>query len=149
MVSADGYTMDPSRMESIKSIDLPQTAEELAQFLFCCRWMANATPNFNVLTEPLAEILERAYQKSGKRTNKSIPSIPVVDLSWGAQHTAAFTSLQASLQNAVKIAYPDPTKRYAYILTHRRNSGLVSLHKLPTQNGPRTLRSKNMNLWHS
>ena len=40
------YTSDPSRIQELRDMEMPQTAGELSQFLHCCRWMSLAIPNF-------------------------------------------------------------------------------------------------------
>ena len=102
--------MDPARAEALKEMKLPQTAAELSDFVYCCRWMSIAIPNFAERVEPLTKILESAYAKSGKRTRRSIRSIDLRSLSWGTTEDEAFTLLQDTLRNAVLMSYPDPMK---------------------------------------
>ena len=108
--SAKGYTMDPTNSESLRNMSEPKTADELCQFVHCCRWMSVVIPNFVQRVAPLVELLEAAYKKSGRRTKRSIKSIKLSSLSWGAVHSNAFRSLQDSLRKAVEIAHPDPKK---------------------------------------
>ena len=44
----NGYEMDPSRIDWLKDLTMPETAGELCQYVHCCRWMATAIPPFNV-----------------------------------------------------------------------------------------------------
>ncbi len=106
IISGDGYSMDPSRLAGLKDMDSPRTADELAQFIYCCRWMSVCIPNFVHIVAPLHEILEEAYKKSGRRTKRSIKSIALSSLSWGAIHESSFKKLQDTLRNAVKLSYP-------------------------------------------
>ena len=59
---------------------------------------------------PLADILEQAYQVSGKRTKKFILNMPLGKLSWGKAHVDAFRSLQTSILNSTKLSYPKKEK---------------------------------------
>ena len=38
-INSDGYTMDPANVERLKNMETPKTAAELAQFVYCCRWI--------------------------------------------------------------------------------------------------------------
>ena len=69
-----------------------------------------AIPAFNVRIAPLVDILERAYQVSGKRTKKSILNMPLGKLSWGKAHVDAFRSMQTSILNSTKLPYPKKEK---------------------------------------
>ena len=110
IVSAAGFRLDPARLEGLKDVSMPDTAEELAQFIYCCRWMSIAIPDFTGRTAPLTAVLEQAYSQSGKRTNRSIRPIRLRSLSWGPDHVKAFLQLQDCLRNAVQLAHPDPEK---------------------------------------
>lgn len=110
LISGDGYQLDPSRLAGLSNMHEPSTAAELGEFIYCCRWMAIAIPDFTRRVGPLTEILERAYAVSGKRTKRSVRNIPLQKLSWGPTHSAAFVSLQETLQSAVKLSYLDPSK---------------------------------------
>ena len=108
IISAKGYTMDPTNFKALRNMSEPKTADELCQFVHCCRWMSVVIPNFVQRVAPLVELLEAAYKKSGRRTKMAIKSIKLSSLSWGAVHAHAFRSLQDSLRKAEEIAHPDP-----------------------------------------
>ena len=110
VISAKGYTMSPANSAALQDMNEPRTADELCQFIHCCRWMATVIPNFVQEVAPLVELLEAAYKKSGRRTKRSIKNIELASLSWGARHATAFKYLQDSLRSAVQIAHPDPSK---------------------------------------
>ena len=111
IVTGDGYKLDPSRVEGLKTMAVPETADELAQFIYCCRWMSIAIPAFTERIAPLTAVLERAYQRSGRRTTRSIRGMPLSSLSWGTEHTECFEQLQDSLREAVELAHVDPAKQ--------------------------------------
>ena len=128
VVSEDGYKMDPARLSGLQEMSTPKTAAELSQFINCCRWMSIAIPNFIQRAKPLTDMLEAAYGKSKKRTSKSIRNITVDSLAWGDVHEKAFTSLQESLRDAVKLSYPNPDKALC-VFTDASNlhwSGIVT-----------------------
>ena len=110
IITSDGYKMDPSNISGLKDMSLPKNADELCEFIHCCRWMSLVIPNFNVLVSPLTATLEAAYKKSGRRTKRSIKNIQLRNLPWGTKQEQAFHNLQASLRNAVMLSYPKPEK---------------------------------------
>lgn len=110
IVSGDGYKLDPTRLSGLQEMHIPRTAEELSQFIYCCRWMSLAIPNFTQRIGPLNDVLEEAFAKSGKRTKKSIRKVALNSVSWGPRHEKIFLDLQDSLQTAVTLSYPDPNK---------------------------------------
>lgn len=110
IISADGYKMDPAKIEGLRNMVMADNAAQLAQFVYRCRWMSLTIPDFNRRAAPLTEILEQAYAKAGKRTTKSIRKIRLSTLSWGPDHHRAFKYLQDSLEKAVRLSYPDPEK---------------------------------------
>ena len=109
-ISANGYRMDPSNGDILRSMAVPRTAEELAQFIYCCRWMRMGIPNFSERIAPLSKVLEEAYKRSGRRKNRSIKGIQLSTLSWGPAQEAVFKGLQDTLLNSVKMAYRDSDK---------------------------------------
>ena len=110
IVTEHGYTLDPARLEGLKDMHAPETADELAQPIYCCRWMSIVIPEYARLIAPLNELLEEAYTRSGRRTKRSIRGMALSTLSWGSEHKKAFSDLQDSLRNAVMLSHPDPEK---------------------------------------
>ena len=108
--SENGYRMDPSRISGLKDMEVPQNAGELCEFVHCCRWMYMALPLFSQRVSLLNNVLEEAYTKSGRRTKRSIRSIPLKNLSWGPTHVKAFEEIQEDLRRSVTLSYPDISK---------------------------------------
>ena len=96
----------PIRLRGIKQMAIPINAVELWKFLHFCRWMASAIPYLQRIATPLHKILESAYQKTGRRTTRSIKNIQLSKLSWGKSHEHSVNNLQDSLREAVRLAYP-------------------------------------------
>ena len=59
-VSAEGYTMDPSRMDWLRELATREMAGDLCQYVHCCRWMKISIPAFQERVLPLTEVLELA-----------------------------------------------------------------------------------------
>ena len=94
----------------MKNVSMPDNADELAQFIYCCRWMYLQS-DFIAPTATLTTVLEQAYSKSGKRSNRCIRHIRLRSLSWGLIQVKAFLELQGCcLRNAVQLGHPDRKK---------------------------------------
>lgn len=106
LVNGDGYTMDPANIAGLRDMHAPERAEELCEFIHCCRWMATAISDFDRRVTPLNDILERAYAKAGKRKKRAIKGMPLLDLPWSRTEAEAFTSIQDSLRDALYLSYP-------------------------------------------
>lgn len=65
---------------------LPSTANDLSQFIYCCRWMSGAILAFSTRVAPLNGIIYSAFAKSGKHTKRSLGGISLCSLSRGTVH---------------------------------------------------------------
>lgn len=105
VISKDGTTCDPRRLEGLKECHPPEKAHELSQFIHCVQWMSRYIPDFPGRVAPLRDILEKAYAQSGKRTTRSIKNVSLSQLSWGPEHLKAFNDLQEQLRSAVRLSH--------------------------------------------
>lgn len=108
IISGDEYTFDPTRINDLRQMDEPNTAAELQEFIYCCRWMLYSIPDFAARVSLLTELLEKASKKSGKRTKGSIKNIGLNNLSWGTTNVQVLHELQDTLRNAVRLSYLKP-----------------------------------------
>lgn len=105
VVGKKGYNLDPHRLEDLRNIQEPKDAAELAEFLYCCRWMTLGIPDSVRSSQPLTFVLEKSFQKSRKRTKRSIKCIFLCNQSWGHEHSNAYEKLQDSLRNSVGLSF--------------------------------------------
>lgn len=110
IIDKDGYRLDPRNVDALRNMKFPITADELCQFVHCCRWMATAIPDFNKRCLPLNEALEAAYAITGKRKKSGLKNVSLSKVSWGPKHEAAFTDLQNALKRSVKLTFPKADK---------------------------------------
>jgi len=111
IIDADGVKYDPRNLSGIQEMYLPINAAELLEYVHCMQWMSSAIPDFNERIEPFRLILEEAYAMSGARTKKSVQKIALRTLSWGTEHEALFREFQLNLQEVVKLAHRDTSKK--------------------------------------
>ena len=105
-------------------------------------------PDFVRRVALLVDVLESAFKKSGKGTKKSIASISVHKLSWGAIHDEDFLDLQKSLRHAVNLSYPN-RGRVLCVYTDASSlywSGVVTQATADRLRLP--LEQKSKNHWH-
>lgn len=110
VVNMDGFSMDQSKSEALAAIEKPQSAGELCEFIHCLHWMSISIPNFHERIEKLNEVLERAYDRAGRRTKRSIKDMQLRSLSWGTEHDRVFAELQDNLRNSIQLSHLDEYK---------------------------------------
>ena len=81
IMSAEGYHMDPARLDGLKDMSPVRTAAELSRFIYCCRWMSTAIPNLCEHVAKLTAVLDEASSKDGKRTTREVHNIALSSLS--------------------------------------------------------------------
>lgn len=64
-----------TNVEVLNSMHLPETVDELCEFVHFCRWIESAIPNFEREVAPLVATLEEAYAKSERRITHCIRTI--------------------------------------------------------------------------
>lgn len=68
--------------------------------------MSTSIPNMHLKMQSLNDILEKAYKLTKKRQRSSLKNVPMHKLSWDAIHDKAFSALQDSMKQSVKLAFP-------------------------------------------
>lgn len=95
--------------------------------------MSKCIPGFHCLTQPLSDILEKAYALCGKRRKAELKKVALHKLALGAVHESSFLMLKETLKSAVKPAllkenhgiaeFTDATKKFwAGIVTQMHQS---------------------------
>lgn len=105
IIDGEGVTFDPSRISGVTDIHKPLTAGELCEFVYCLQWMSQSIPNFSERVASLRDVLEEAFKKTGKRTQRSIRNISLPSLSWSRVQDDAFDDLKESIVSAIKLAH--------------------------------------------
>lgn len=52
LIDHEGHRMDPKNIEARQNMDMPKMADELRQFIHCCRWMSPSIPDFHETIDP-------------------------------------------------------------------------------------------------
>ncbi|OWZ17723.1 Retroelement [Phytophthora megakarya] len=69
VISSDGISRDPARIDVLRSMPYPTTAGELQQFLCAANWMRETIPDYARSVDPLQQRLDATLSK-GKRTKR-------------------------------------------------------------------------------
>lgn len=103
----DGMRYHPSKFEALRSMQTPELAVDLQQFLFALNWMRTSIPDYARISAPLLQLLEECYKNVGGRTKRKLGKLSLIP-TWGAEHQQSFDQLRESLENQIKLAFPKP-----------------------------------------
>lgn len=107
VIDKDGYSMKPANIESFRDIVKPLMADELCQFVHCCRWMSKSIPDFSRRIGPLNDLLEKAYTMKGKRKKRAIKGLSLAQVGWNPEHDLIFNEMKMAITNAIRLTYPN------------------------------------------
>lgn len=102
--------MDPERMDALLKIPIPETGDQLQQFLCAVNWMRMAISRYNELVSPLEAVLEENLTVAGSRTKRASANARLRDSSWNATNTKCFEAVKLALASSLTLAHPDLTK---------------------------------------
>lgn len=95
VISTEGVTADPSKVEAIRTWPVPKTQTEVRSFLGLASYYRRFIQGFAEIARPLHRLTEK-----GRR------------FCWGEECQEAFQQLKARLIVAPVLAYPDPKKPF-------------------------------------
>ncbi|GMF28513.1 unnamed protein product [Phytophthora fragariaefolia] len=106
VISADGVTHSPERVQGLVDLASPTTAADLQQFVCAINWMRASIPEFACVTAPLYDILEKAMQVSGARTKRKLGKVSLASVGWGEQEEECLAQVKSKLLGIVPLAHP-------------------------------------------
>lgn len=95
VVTAEGITTDPEKVESIRQIPTPRNVRDVRRFLGVASWYRRFVPSFSQIASPLTKLL--------KKHNR---------FKWTEEQTTAFDRLKTCLTEAPVLACPDFEKPF-------------------------------------
>ena len=101
IVSAEGVQADPDKVSKVKNWPVPQTPEEVRQFLGFAGYYRKFIFNFSQIARPLIDIMATGKKPRGKR------KIPPSSWKWGPAQDTAFEMLKDRLTSAPVLGYPN------------------------------------------
>jgi hypothetical protein len=106
IVSSEGVSTDPGKIELIQGWPQPKGVKELCSFLGAAGYYRKFIQNYAVLAIPLTDLLKKG-----------------VFFVWTQTHIAAFNALKSAMVSAPVLALPDFTKPF-HIQTNASDSGV-------------------------
>ena len=111
IVSEDGVSTDPSKIEAIVKYAQPETDEELNSFLGLTGYYRRFVKDYSKITAPLHAIAIK--KKKGPRRRKATPEEKhSFKERWTPECTKAFEILKEKMTNPPILGYPDFTKPF-------------------------------------
>ena len=109
VLSADGISANPKKVDAVKNWPVPTSAKELHSFLglasYCCCFI----PKFAAIAKCLHDLVGPTNVK--RKTKKEPEAIAITDsdkkFNWTGEHQEAFDLLKTHLMSAPVQGYPD------------------------------------------
>lgn len=107
------WTFDPDHYKKILDAPTPETAVELADFLFAITWLQSSLIGILEAKALLTDFVNNVYQKREAKTRKKkhLVGVKLVDYGWEVQHQTAYEHLKKCVAEAVRLAVPDRMKQ--------------------------------------
>ncbi|KAE8980660.1 hypothetical protein PR001_g23652 [Phytophthora rubi] len=109
IISADGVTHCPERVQCLVKMQRPRTAGELQQFVCAANWMRQSLPEYSRISAALYEALDRAAQVVDSRKKNQLSKVRLEYVNWGDAEVASFEAVRTALLKMVPLAHPNPT----------------------------------------
>ena len=101
IVSAEGVQADPDKVSKVKNWPVPQTPEEVGQFLGFAGYYRKFIINFSQIARPLIDIMATGKKPNGKR------KIPLSSWKREPAQDTAFEMIKDRLTSAPVLGYPN------------------------------------------
>ena len=100
VITSEGKTLSPKRVDAIQNLPKPVTKKQMMSFLDMCSYCRLLISNYAILEAPLASLIHgKGLQAQHKIT-------------WTLEVEQSFTELKLALQSIPTLGLPDPTKRF-------------------------------------
>ena len=106
VISEQGISHCPKRIEGLTRLQQPKTAAELQQFLCAMNWMRASIPEYNQLVSPLSQLLEDCMKTSKSRKKTQLARVQLVDHGWNQEREQDLNKCKDALQAMVPLAHP-------------------------------------------
>ena len=136
MISKDGLSPPPDRVQAIQNYTAPTTVKELRRFLGLVGWFRKFIPNFASVADPLYFLLKKG-----------------VRYTWTNEHQCAFEQLKSLLVSSPVLAFPQFDRQFRLgVDTSSRGIGFMLYQSQPNEEGTEEIRvvrfgSKSLSKW--
>ncbi|KAF0717916.1 Aste57867_2018 [Aphanomyces stellatus] len=144
IISGTGVKHDPARVEALQQLPSPVTGADLQQYVCAINWMRMSIPGYNVLVQPLTELLKRVFAASGGKRNKyAAATILLEDVRWTSVHDDCLAKTKAVLGNVVELCHPDPQQRLCVFADASESHWGAVITQVPPDQQHRLLDAQN------
>ena len=109
-ISAEGITLDPRRIDGLLSMQRPETAGDLQQFICAVNWMRSGIPNYTTAIGKLQALLLTLTAKHGAKKSRLAKVVLGTDL-WTPDMQAEFDHIKTLILKRVELTHFDPAQR--------------------------------------
>jgi hypothetical protein len=102
LLSGDGISIDPTKVQEVRDWKVPTTVSEVRSFLGLAGYYCRFIPNFSKIPKPMTQLLHKD-----------------VKFVWTLECEEAFHTLRTLLTSAPVLAQPDIENPLMYIVTHQ------------------------------
>ena len=108
-MSAEGYRMDPSNTEPVKSLteNTPKTVGDLRKLLGFLGYFRRYIKDFARLARPLFQLLQKNGKQMSSQTNGQLSSWTCIEWTAADEQQRALEEIVKRLTNPPVLAYPD------------------------------------------
>ena len=116
ILSADGISANPEKVDKVRDWPVPKNAKELHSFLGLASYYCQFIPNFAHVAKCLHQLvgLTNTKKTKGKKVRKEVTTLEDKKLDstkplfvWASEHQKAFDALKIALTTAPVIGYPN------------------------------------------
>ena len=115
VLSSDGISANPEKVEKVRDWLMPSNAKELNSFLGLASYYHQFIPNFACITKCLHQLVGPTNVKKTKGKRKEVisleelkkPELTIPKFVWVSEHQKAFDALKLALTTAPMLGYPD------------------------------------------
>ena len=114
ILSADGISANPEKVEKVRDWLVPSNAKELHSFLGLASYYCQFIPNFACIAKCLHQLVGLTNVKKTKGKRKDVatleelkkPELTIPKFVWVSEHQKAFDALKLALTTAPVLGYP-------------------------------------------
>ena len=108
IISEEGVSHDPVRLQGLQKIESPTTGDELQQFICAVNWLQMSLPNYAPTMKPLQVFMEKVYNMAKGRTKVKVKKVKLKEVGWSKEEEKAWENVKEMLRHSVTLAHPDP-----------------------------------------
>ena len=131
MLSKEGISLNPDKIQKVKDWPVPTNAKEVHSFLGLASYYRRFVPQFAKWANPLHNLIHPiAMKKSRHRIRLPPLQLNLPPFQWTELHQRSFEKLKLALTSAPVLAYPDYSKPFLLEMdASLKGLGAVLLHR--------------------